>query len=98
MELSRLRVVCRPPVSLRGLGLPSPRGDDQRRLAGRDHGGGQRPLRSRLRLTLWEPQSELDAELVHSVLELVFFNDTPPTEKEVAKWTRLEMLLAYDWA
>jgi hypothetical protein len=52
-----------------------------------------------MRLTLWEPAGDVDdPDIVHSVLTLIVHDDTLPSEEEVATWTRIERLLAYDWA
>jgi hypothetical protein len=48
-----------------------------------------------MRPDLWEPEDTLDPELLSSVLELVSVHIPP---EQMMRWTRLELLLAYDWA
>jgi hypothetical protein len=47
-----------------------------------------------MRPVLMEPR-ELSGEVISSVLELVGVKVTP---EQAGRWTRLEQLLAYDWA
>ena len=48
-----------------------------------------------MRPVLLEPQGELTPELLSSVLELVSVRILP---ESMMRWTRMELLLAYDWA
>jgi len=49
-----------------------------------------------MRVTFYVPTGKLNADTVQGALSLAM--EEPPAVEVIEKWTRLEKLIAYDWA